>query len=180
MGLIGLVPAGATPAKRVRKLAEDMGACKAAFMNNSLDGASSLLYQKLSSHMCWDAALLCAWAVKGINSPKISLTAPSFDIVKDCSPDSIFANRKKVNSAAELMAMPDGCFVGFIKNSTGKLRHVMLHTTNGMGAGNKSGCIFSDSKNVWEVLDMGQFFFKDSKRNPDTSIIYAPIIGQTL
>src|SRR5690606_3431423 len=180
MALIGMIPEGSTPGKRVRALAEGMGECRKAFMTNTLSGPRLMLYQKLSSLMCWDAALLCAWAAKGIDSPSISLTGKSFGIVEDGSPDKLFPTRKKVNSAAELMLMPEGCLVGFINNSTGKLRLVMRHASNGMGAGNKSGCIFSDSKDVWEVIDMGQFFFKDSHKNSGTSIIYEPVKGQTV
>lgn len=180
MALIGMVPAHSTPAKRVRALAEKMGECGAAFEAGTLRGPQEMLYRKLSGLMCWDAALLCAWAAKGIDSASISLTRASFNVVENCSPDKLFAKKTKVNSAAELMAMPEGCFVGFINNATGKLRHVMLHTTNGMGAGSKSGCIFSKSRNAWEVLDMGQFFFSDSKNNTGNSIIYTPTIGQML
>src|SRR5690606_39708654 len=89
MALIGMIPEGSTPGKRVRALAEGMGECRKAFMTNTLSGPRLMLYQKLSSLMCWDAALLCAWAAKGIDSPSISLTGKSFGIVEDGSPDKL-------------------------------------------------------------------------------------------
>ena len=180
MAIMGMIPAGATPGARARALAESMGKSKAAFKAGTLNGPELMLYQKLSSLMCWDAALLCAWAAKGIESGSISLAGGASGIVQNGSPNPLFANSKPVKTAAELMAMPDGCFVGFINTANGELRHVMLHTTNGHGAGNKSGCIFSDSENCWEELDMGQFFFKDAGNNVNTSIIYTPTNGQTL
>ncbi|MCP5208483.1 MAG: hypothetical protein H7A01_14855 [Hahellaceae bacterium] len=187
MAIMDLIPSGATPARRTRLLAEEMGKALASFQNGSLQGADLMLYQKLSNMQCWDAALYCAWSAKGVSCADVNMTSSMFTVTTATNYTRLFGNNvlgstRKVTSLAELMLMPEGCFVGFISN-TGVLRHAMLHTSNGHGAGNKSDCIFSDAHTIgWENLDMAHFFGKDKSlnQNATTTMVYAPVTGQTI
>jgi len=183
MAIINLIPNGATPAKRTRLLAEAMGKAQSDFMKGSLRGGDLMLYQKLSMMQCWDAALFCAWCAKGIDCADVNVASSMFTVTSADNYSRIFGNNPRtVTSAAQLMKMPEGCFVGFV-SGTGVLRHCMLHLSNGMGAGNKSDCVISDAHTIgWEILDMGQFFFKDKNLNANstTRIIYAPVVGQVI
>ncbi len=186
MTIMTLIPQGADPARRVRLLANRMGECFTAAKNNTLNGVDLTLYQRLSSLQCWNSALLCAWAAKGINSTSITLTASEFGLASNEDHGKIFGPNavrdKAVRSAAQLLALPQGCFIGFV-SSTNIFRHCMLHISEGWGAGNKNDCIFRDGHTVgFEKLDLTKFFFADSNHNGNeyTTMVYAPIKGQTI
>ncbi len=75
--VMNLVPAGSsTPAERVSNIA-------AQLQGAGLDtiGTKKAIYTRLSSLMCWDAALYLAWSVKGIDSNKIDLNSSAFQLV---------------------------------------------------------------------------------------------------
>jgi hypothetical protein len=146
------------------------------------------IYAKLSARMCWDAALLCAWSVKGINCSDVDLAKVAYTVVTDNgrSYGRIFVDEgnHEVTSAGQLLQLPKGAMIGFVhKTGTKALRHVMIHIGNGWGAGNKNGCVLRAGKEIgWEKLDMAKFFFDDAQydANGQTKMIYMPVTGQTI
>ena len=153
-------------------------------------GVVLAVYLKLCALMCWDAALYCAWAASSINSTSISQAAGAFGVVQNngLSYAAIFGvdplTRRSVDSAAKLMLLPKGAFVGFVNlQDQNRLRHVMIHTGNGWGCGNKNDCVLSAGHTTgWERLDMAAFFLKDAQYNGNgnTRMIYFPVQGQTI
>jgi hypothetical protein len=101
---------------------------------------------------------------------------------------SIFGNdpltNRLVDSAARLMLLPKGAFVGFVNlHDQNRLRHMMIQTGNGWGCGNKNDCVLSAGHAIgWERLDMGTLFCRDAQynRNGGTRMIYCPVDGQTI
>jgi len=90
---------------------------------------------------------------------------------------------RMVDDVHQCMQLPEGRFVGFFRGTS--LAHVMLHTKDGWGAGNKNNCVLSDGHPVgvmWELLDMTQFFLKDKNYNNNEKVdmFHTPIIGQTI
>ncbi len=185
MALMNAIPSGVTPGQRTAALAVSLGNSRAGFMTGTLTGPDLLLYQKLSGHMCWDAALLCAWAAKGIESPSINLTSPAFGIALATDSARIFGVGAMTNplslvpNLAALQALPVGCFIGFLRPGALSFRHCMIQTGQGMGAGNKNDCIFAAGHTVgWETLDMGSFFGADA--SPGTVMVHQPVTGQII
>lgn len=185
MPLMNLIPEGQTPGRRTRLLAESMGNAKASFMNGTLTGPELSLYTKLTSMQCWDAALYCAWSAKGVNCPDVNMNNISFNVTSINNYNRIFGanpRTRSVDTLHDLMTLPEGCFIGFLSN-TGVMRHVMIHTSNGHGAGNKSDCILTDGNTAgWELLDMAHFFVKDRNHNGNshTTMVYMPVTGQLI
>ena len=188
MAIMNCIPKDAEPGARVAALATEVAAGFDKFVKGTLDGSDLLLFQNLSAPQCWDAALYCAWAAKGVECPDLKVNGNPADLGVTTAQNytRIFGtNPKTASSIRELMEMPRGCFVGFVHTISGLLRHCMLHTSNGHGAGNKSGCVLSDANPAgfgWEPLDMTQFFLKDANLNANAStrIIYKACNGQTI
>jgi hypothetical protein len=178
MALINNVPfaPGSTPGQRTA----DFAALNAEKKEH--------IYTKLSARMCWDAVLLCAWSVKGIQCTDVDLTKNAYNVVTEngSSYDRLFVDDKKfeVTSARQLMDLSKGAFIGFAFITGNKvLRHVMIHIGNGWGAGNKNSCVLRAGKDIgWEKLDMTKFFLDDAQFNGNgqTKMIYQPVEGQTI
>lgn len=188
MAIMNCIPAGQAPGARVAALAGEAATGLARFMAGTLSGVDLLLFQNLSAPQCWDAALYCAWAAKGVECANLRVNGnPSnFGVTSAQDYSRMFgpAPRPGVATAAQMRAMPAGCFVGFVGHN-GDLRHAMLHIGNGIGAGNKSGCVLSDANGSgfgWEQLDMTHFFGKDQALNSNatTAVIYMPCTGQMI
>jgi hypothetical protein len=147
-------------------------------------------YLALSARMCWDAALLCAWSVKGIHCDRVDLARNAYEVVTDSgrSFTRLFPDQstRPVRSAAELAALPAGMFIGFVHGhdtAERRLRHVMIHVGDGWGVGNKNDCILRAGHSIgWERLDMRAFFLADRNFNGNdrTTMICVPIQGQTV
>jgi hypothetical protein len=193
MAFINSVPPGATPAARVVALARELGNAGADFFaGNALSLTADHLFRLASRLMCWDAALLCAWAAKGIDC-NLNPLANGFDVVTAADYSRIFGQNPWANPANvaadvnQLRAMPLGCFVGFVGGPNGDgvrvLRHCMIHTGNGIGAGNKSDCVLRAAHSVgFELVDMAPFFGADNdlNENATTTVIFVPITGQVI
>jgi hypothetical protein len=188
MAIMNCITAEADPGARVAALAAEAARCFDKFVKNTLDGADLLLFQNLSAPQCWDAALYCAWAAKGVECPdlKVNGNPSDFGVTTAQNYTRIFGTKPRTaDSIRMLMEMPRGCFVGFVSTTSGLLRHCMLHISDGWGAGNKSGCVLSAANAAgfgWERLDMTQFFLKDANLNANatTKIIYRACKGQTV
>lgn len=197
MGLITIMDSEPTPARRVARLAREVGEVHARYVQGEGLGGTEVatLYGILSKHMCWDAALLCAWAVNGVKCDGLNLYGKGggFNILSDYDYGRLFRGKpsrhalKSVTSGKDFITLPVGCFVGFFA-ADGRLRHVMIHVHKGMGAGTKNDCVLpSGSLFGWELLDMTEYFFtrtdKDPKRreaNTAGFVVYAEITGQTV
>lgn len=195
MGLIDVMSSEATPARRTAKIAEEAAKLKDDYFGDRLtSGTSYLLYHNLSTLMCWQSAMFCAWVVNGIHYPQLSLARISFPVSKD-NYGRLFSNNdlahNQVNSMKEMMSLPVGCFVGFINTQTNELRHVMIHIHRGMGAGNKNDCVYLEGQAYgWELLDMTEFFNKSVKvtasngyllgQRATTKVVFARITGQNI
>ena len=192
MGIMTCIPSGATPGARVATLAEEAAMGLYRFIAGTLTGPDLLLFQNLSAPQCWDAALYCAWAAKGVECAAVKVTGNpnAFGVTDAHNYSRIFGPNPTTNgnrvaaNVAQMRSMPEGCFVGFIGHG-GELRHAMLHTRNGMGAGNKSGCVLSEANGSgfgWEALDMTRFFTHDQAMNGNstTTVVYMPCTGQVI
>ena len=188
MAIMNCIPNNAAPGARVAALAGEVAAQFDKFVAGTLSGPDLLLFQNMSAPQCWDAALYCAWAAKGVECAGIQVTgnASGFGVATSANYTRIFGTSPgTANTIHELMTMPDGCFVGFVDKTTAALKHCMLHLTNGQGAGNKSGCVLSAANGSgfgWEKLDMAQFFTTDRNLNSNgnTKIIFKACTGQTI
>jgi hypothetical protein len=182
MALIDLIPVGKDPAERTRLLGDRMGAAHADFMAGTLAGPELTLFQSLSSMMCWDAALYCAWSAKGIECKNIKMVYDwGGTVVSGNEFGRVFPEpRKTVASTDDLEKIPSACFIGFLRPN-GVMGHVMLSTGKGFGVGNKNDCVLSDGdKPGFQRLDLRHFFGKDAGKNAGTKMIYAPITGQNI
>ena len=195
---MGLIELNITPnleaSRRVKQLAKasaDIGAAyrKTCEKNSTTEPPKppdTIWYSKLSALMCWDAAVLCALAARGIYSHNHQgtniLDTKGFDIVSASNYNKLFPNiNNTAGSTTALQNLPEGCFVGFIDYTSKHLRHVMIHIENGLGAGNKNACIFTKGSVLgWESQDMTAFFSTDSKynNNQNTFIVYAEVKEQ--
>ncbi|WP_051303527.1 hypothetical protein [Psychromonas aquimarina] len=116
--------------------------------NKNSDG-----FLKLSSQMCWDAVVTCAFDSKGISEAKNptlkSITSESFS-------HFVSMDDPVISSREEMWKVPQGSFLGFFSLTDGKpkLIHGMLATGAGCAAGNKNGCIGLGSPVGWEILDL--------------------------
>src|ERR1700687_1041617 len=117
MAIMNCITAEADPGGRVAALSDEAARCFDKFVKNTLDGADLLLFQNMSAPQCWDAALYCAWAAKGVEcaNVQVNTNAGSFGVTTFNNYTRIFgANPPGANTIHELMTMPVGCFVGFI------------------------------------------------------------------
>ena len=189
MAIMNCIPAEASHGQRVAVLAAEVAALFETYSKpgGSLTGTDLLLVQNMSSPQCWDAALYCAWAAKGVECDDVTVNGSrNYSVTTAQNYTRIFGtNPKTASSIAELMNMPPGCFVGFVDRTTLALKHCMLHIANGHGAGNKSGCVLRDANPSgfgWERLDMAKFFTADAdlNANANTKIIYQACRGQKI
>ena len=175
--VMNLVPAGdSTPAERVSNIAAQLDGAGVDSI-----GTKGALWTKLSSLMCWDAALYLAWSVKGIDSNKISMTSGNFGLVSASEfdgPNQLFHNASVAKDLAEAKKMPIGCFVGFVKDRT--LRHCMIHIKDGRVGGTKNKCVIPSASeaNIWETFDIAEFFSHSG--NQGTNVIFKPVTLQQL
>jgi len=175
----------ADPGKRTASLAK-----AAAIDKENTEPAIRGIYMKLSSMMCWDAALFCAWAANGIHCGVINQTRNLFNLVSPTEYTAMFGDdprAARVDEPSQLIChVPVGAFVGFIyRKKPYELRHVMIHTGEGWGCGNKNNCVLSAAHPAgfgWELLDMKEFFYEDRNRlgNTETEMICGPVNGQTI
>ncbi len=147
-------------------------------------GIYLFLYQRLSSMMCWDAAIYCAWSANAVDATGASISSSTFNQVSADSYQTLFGNQaRKIDSKKDFMALPAGYFIGFVNEANNRLRHVMISLGAGQAAGNKSDCVLSSGHSIgWEVLDTSDFFGKDSALNTNAStfMIAEKIRGQKI
>jgi hypothetical protein len=188
VAIMNCIPKDATPGGRVAALASEVAEQFDKFVDGTLAGADLLMFQNMSAPQCWDAALYCAWAAKGVECANVRVNGNpgDFGVTSFNNYTRIFGTSPpSANTIHELMTMPGGCFVGFVDKTTAALKHCMLHISNGQGAGNKSGCVLSAANGSgfgWEKLDMAKFFTTDRNlnTNANTKIIYRACTGQTI
>lgn len=171
---------GTTPGESAAKLATL--AARAGSETNA--GIYLFLYQKLSSMMCWDAAVYCAWSANAVDVAGASISSSTFNQISASKFDTLFGSRtKRIKTRNDFLALPAGYFIGFVNETNGLLRHVMISLGAGQAAGNKSDCVLSDGHSIgWEVLDTSEFFGKDSNLNTNgsTYMIVDKIAGQKI
>ncbi len=139
---------------------------------------------KLSSYMCWDAMLACAWYANGIASQAVETALQAdksdFGIVNSQSAGRVFDNQSvDITSLQQLVGeIAPGSFIGFFRGDT--LIHAMIYIERARGAGTKNGCIFSDCKPNWCELDLTRIFRTDGKNHPDVTMKARSVVGQKI
>lgn len=164
----------------------DHGEHTAAIAFQIATQAGHVEYSRLSSAMCWDAMLRCAWLANGVNCTDLDFACRSggcsFSIISSANYDRVFdAETQNITSVAQMLdtVMP-GSFIGFVR-PTNMLGHAMIYTRDGYGAGNKNDCVFaSGSPYGWEIIDLRKFFEEDAAGNPGTRMIARAVECQVI
>lgn len=139
----------------------------------------------LSAPQCWDAALYCAWAAKGVECPdlKVNGSPSDFGVTTAQNYTRIFGtNPPTAKSPRMLMEMPRGCFVGFVSTTSGTPASLHAAHQRGLGCGQQERVRAQRGQCGRVRLDMTQFFLKDANLNANatTKIIYRACKGQTV
>jgi hypothetical protein len=126
MAIINLDLQGHAHGERTARLAEAAALCKAAYADGRLTGQDLLIYKHLCDQTCWDAALFCAWAAKGIESTRINIVDNTYGIASARDPAPIFGPNPtntdaiRVHTAQDLLdarRVPRGAFIGFLNRA---------------------------------------------------------------
>jgi hypothetical protein len=156
-------------------------------------GAHQNLYLRLSTLICWDAAMWCASRKGGIVLPdpdSYYQGLADFMLIRTAGFDSLFPTNQCVHvpTPNDVYNIPKGAFVGFFRVHPGtpprpkELRHVMIYCLAGQVAGSRNATIFPTSQGNWETVHLADFFKTPAHTITEnqTHIFYSPVSGRTV
>jgi hypothetical protein len=142
----------ATKAATIPAGRKSPGEQAADFAIKCADDINAHCYKELSSKMCWDAVILCAYNSQAISKKMYEAMKDKITTEKY---SAFIANTDPVIDNADAMRkVPKGSYLGFIEISTNKLIHAMIATGDGYAAGNKNSCIGIGRPVGWENLNI--------------------------
>ena len=149
------------------------------------------LYLRLTTLLCWDAAMWCASRRGGVVLPDpdpVYEARPFFSLIEYGRFDGLFppAHRTHVPTANDVYNIPVGAFVAFFECDPGAtprpkhLRHAMLYCLAGHAAGSHNDTIFPNTGPHWNTRHLTDFFGTPAYTVGRTHLFYTPCTGQAI